>query len=204
MQITVMLLQIVMNNTLGYYGELSIYGRDIPLACVGVISKVSTVFNSLINGVSQSCQPMLGYNYGASNYRRVKEAFWTAAKVVTAISFGAFFLFQIFPRQILSIFGDGDALYYEFGIRYLRIFLFCTFASGVQILSANFFPAIGKAKLGMVCSLSRQVFFQLPLILCLPILWGMDGVLFAGPLADALSAILSVSIVQHYIKKMQV
>lgn len=203
MQITVMLLQIVMNNTLGYYGELSIYGRDIPLACVGVISKVSTVFNSLINGVSQSCQPMLGYNYGASNYRRVKEAFWTAAKVVTAISFGAFFLFQIFPRQILSIFGDGDALYYEFGIRYLRIFLFCIFASGVQILSANFFPAIGKAKLGMVCSLSRQVFFQLPLILCLPIFWGMDGVLFAGPIADALSAILSVSIVQHHMKKMQ-
>lgn len=203
MQVTVMLIQIVMNNTLGHYGELSIYGRDIPLACVGVISKVSTVFNSLINGVSQSCQPMLGYNYGASNYRRVKEAFWTAAKVVTTISTGAFLLFQIFPRQIMSIFGEGDVLYYEFGTRYLRIFLFCTFASGVQILCANFFPAIGKARLGMVCSLSRQVFFQLPLILCLPLLWSMDGVLFAGPVADALSAGLSLALVRYQLQKME-
>lgn len=109
----------------------------------------------------------------------------------------------IFPRQILSIFGDRDALNYEFGICYLRIFLFCIFVSGVQILCANFFPAIGKAKLGMVCSLSRQVFFQLPLILCLPILWEMDGVLFAGPIADAMSAVLSVGIVRHHMKQMQ-
>lgn len=203
MQITVMLLQIVMNNTLGYYGEQSIYGRDIPLACVGVISKVSTVFNSLINGISQSCQPMLGYNYGSGNYRRVKETFWTAARVVTAISMGAFLLFQLFPRQIMSIFGNGIELYYEFGTRYLRIFLFCTFVSGVQILCANFFPAIGKAKLGMICSLSRQVFFQLPLIICLPAFWGMNGVLFAGPIADALSAILSVGIVQYQMGKME-
>lgn len=199
MQITVMLIQIVMNNTLGYYGELSIYGRDIPLACVGVVSKVSTVFNSLISGISQSCQPMLGYNYGARNYRRVKETFWTAAKIVTAISVGAFLLFQVFPRQIMSIFGNGGPLYYEFGARYLRIFLFCTFASGIQILCANFFPAIGKAKLGMVCSLSRQVLFQLPLILCLPLLWGMDGILFAGPIADALAAGLSVLLVRRHL-----
>ncbi|MDE7326516.1 MAG: MATE family efflux transporter [Lachnospiraceae bacterium] len=196
MQITVMLIQIVMNNTLGYYGDRSVYGRDIPLACVGIISKISTVFNSLISGISQSCQPMIGYNYGAGNHRRVKETFWTAAKVVTAISAGAFLLFQVFPRQIISIFGNGSELYYEFGTRYLRIFLFCTFVSGIQILCANFFPAIGKAKLGMVCSLSRQVFFQLPLLLCFPLFWGMDGVLFAGPIADAMAAILSLSLVR--------
>jgi Na+-driven multidrug efflux pump len=80
--------------------------------------------------------------------------------------------------------------------RYLRIFLFCTFLSGIQILCANFFPAIGKVKLGMVCSLSRQVFFQLPLLLCFPLFWGMDGVLFAGPIADAMAAILSLSLVR--------
>lgn len=196
MQITVMLVQIVMNNTLGYYGERSVYGRDVPLACVGIISKVSTVFNSLISGISQSCQPMIGYNYGAGNHRRVKETFWTTAKVVTGISTGAFLLFQIFPHQIISIFGNGSELYYEFGTRYLRIFLFCIFVSGIQILCANFFPAIGKAKLGLICSLSRQVFFQLPLILILPFFWGMNGVLFAGPIADAMSVILSVALVR--------
>ena len=202
MQVAVMFVQIVMNNTLGHYGEASIYGRDIPLACVGIISKVSTVFNSLINGISQSCQPMFGYNYGSGNHRRVKETFWTAAKIVTLISVCAFCIFQLFPRQILGIFGNGTDLYYEFGTRYLRIFLFGTFACGIQILCAGFFPSIGKAKLGSICSLSRQVFFQLPLILVLPLLWGMNGVLFAGPVADISAALFSLAIVIHELKKM--
>ncbi len=202
MQVAVMFVQIVMNNTLGHYGETSIYGRDIPLACVGIISKVSTVFNSLINGISQSCQPLFGYNYGARNHRRIKETFWTAAKIVTLISVCAFCIFQLFPRQILGIFGDGTDLYYEFGTHYFQIFLFGTFASGIQILCAGFFPSIGKAKLGTICSLSRQVFFQLPLILVLPLLWGMNGILFAGPVADISAALFSLTIVLYELKKM--
>ncbi|MDE6621445.1 MAG: MATE family efflux transporter, partial [Lachnospiraceae bacterium] len=175
---------------------------DIPLACVGIISKVSTVFNSLISGISPSCPPLFGYNYPAGNHRRVRETFWAAAKIVTLISVCAFCIFQLFPHQILGIFGDGTALYYEFGTRYLRIFLFGTFASGIQILSAGFFPSIGKAKLGIICSLSRQVFFQLPLILVLPLLWGINGVLFAGPVADISAALFSLAIVMYELKKM--
>lgn len=97
-QLAVTLVQIVMNNTLGHYGELSRYGRDIPLACVGIVSKVSAIFNGVIFGISQSTQPILGYNYGAGNYARVKSTFKKAALIVTSISCAGFLCFQIFPR----------------------------------------------------------------------------------------------------------
>lgn len=199
-QLAVTLVQIVMNNTLGYYGELSQYGRDIPLACVGIISKVSSIFNGVIFGVSQSTQPILGYNYGAGNYARVKSTFKSAAMIVTGISCTAFLCFQLFPRQIIRVFGSGDALYYEFALRYFHVFLFCTFIVGVQILSAQFFPAIGKGSVGTVVSLSRQVFFLLPLVIVFPLLWGIDGVLWAGPIADGASGVLALLLVRREIK----
>lgn len=200
-QLAVTVMQIVMNNILGHYGELSQYGRDIPLACVGIITKVSSIFNSIIYGISQSTQPIIGYNYGAENYHRVRDTFKKAAVIVTCISLIAFLCFQIFPRQIISIFGSGDELYYEFAVRYFHIFLFCTFIVGVQILSTNFFPSIGKGGVGMVVSLSRQAFFLLPLIVIFPLIWGINGVLWAGPIADGLSGILSLLLVCREMKK---
>lgn len=199
-QLAVTLVQIVMNNTLGYYGEHSVYGRDIPLACVGIISKVNSVFNGVIFGISQSTQPILGYNYGARNYDRVRAAFKKAVVIVTGISVAAFCCFQIFPRQIIGIFGQGDALYYEFALRYFHIFLFCTFIVGAQILCAQFFPSIGKGGIGTVVSLSRQVFFLLPLVIVFPLIWGIDGVLWAGPIADGLSGVLALLLVRREMK----
>ena len=141
--------------TLGHYGELFQYGRDIPLACVGIISKVSSIFNSVIFGTCQSTQPIIGYNYGAGNYERGKAAFAQAAKIVFGISIFAFLCFQLFPQPIISIFGNStNPLYYEFAIKHFRIFLFCTFILGLQILSAQFFPSIGKGGVGTVVSLS--------------------------------------------------
>lgn len=202
-QLAITLVQIVMNNTLGYYGELSRYGRDIPLACVGIISKVSSIFNGVIFGISQSTQPILGYNYGAQNYPRVKSAFQKAVTIVTCVSVAAFICFQVFPRQIISVFGEGDALYYEFALRYFRIFLFCTFIVGAQILCAQFFPSIGKGGTGTVVSLSRQAFFLLPLVIIFPLIWGINGVLWAGPIADGASGILALLLVRREMKKWQ-
>lgn len=200
-QLAVTLVQIVMNNTLGHYGELSQYGRDIPLACVGIITKVNAIFSGIIFGVSQSTQPILGFNYGAGNYARVKSTFKRAALIVTGISCVAFLCFQIFPRQIISVFGSGDAMYYEFALQYFHIFLFSTFIVGVQILSAQFFPSIGKGGIGTVVSLSRQVFFLLPLIIIFPLFWGIDGVLWAGPIADGLAGILALLLVRREMGK---
>lgn len=200
-QLAITLVQIVMNNTLGHYGELSKYGRDIPLACVGIISKVSAIFNAVIFGISQSTQPILGYNYGAGHYERVKATFKRALITVTCISCAAFLCFQVFPRPIISIFGSGDELYYEFALRYFHIFLFCIFIVGAQILCAQFFPSIGKGGIGTVVSLSRQVFFLLPLVIIFPLIWGIDGVLWAGPIADGLSGVLALILVSREIKK---
>lgn len=200
-QMAITLVQIVMNNTLGYYGERSQYGRDIPLACVGIISKVSSIFNGVIFGISQSTQPIIGYNYGAENYARVKSAFKRACVIVTCISLLAFTCFQVFPMQIISLFGKGDTLYYEFALRYFHIFLFCTFLVGSQILCAQFFPSIGKGGIGTVVSLSRQVFFLLPLVILFPLIWGIDGVLWAGPISDGASGIMALILVKREMKK---
>lgn len=200
-QLAVTLVQIVMNNILGYYGELSPYGRDIPLACSGIISKVSSIFNGVIFGISQSTQPIIGYNYGAENYVRVKTTFKRALIIVSCLSITSFLCFQLFPRQIISVFGKGDALYYEFALRYFHIFLFCTFIVGAQILSAQFFPSIGKGGIGTVVSLSRQVFFLLPLMILFSFIWGIDGVLWAGPIADASAGILALLLVRREIQK---
>ncbi len=107
-QLAMTLVQITMNNTLTFYGALSDYGQNIPLACVGVISKVNVVLMAFIIGTAQGCQPICGFNYGAKNYPRVKKTYLTAAAVVTAISTAAFLCFQIFPRQIVAIFGEGS------------------------------------------------------------------------------------------------
>lgn len=200
-QLAVTLVQIVMNNTLGYYGERSQYGRDIPLACVGIITKVSSIFSGVIFGISQSTQPIIGYNYGAGNYSRVRAAFKKAVMIVSCVSVMAFICFQIFPMQIISMFGSGDMLYYEFALRYFRIFLFCTFIVGAQILCAQFFPSIGKGGIGTVVSLSRQVFFLLPLVIIFPLFWGINGVLWAGPIADGASGILALLLVRREMQK---
>ena len=202
MQIAVMIVQIVMNNTLGYYGEQTIYGRDIPLAVSGVVTKINSIFTATVMGICQSCQPIFGYNYGAKNFKRVKETFRTTALIATAVSAVSEILFQLFPRQILEIFQQGDELYISFGTGYLRIFMGAIFVNGVTVLISNFFPSIGMAKEGMIASLSRQVFFQLPLILLFPLIWGLNGVLYAGPVADISAVLLCSLLARKTIKQL--
>ena len=121
-QLAMAVVQITMNNTLRYYGALSMYGSDIPLACVGVISKVNIIYMAFMIGIAQGCQPITSFNYGAKNYERVKNTYKKAAKAVTIISIIAFCCFQLFPRQIISIFGPGDEAYFHFAERYFRIY----------------------------------------------------------------------------------
>ena len=144
MQCASTVISIVMNNVLGYYGELSPYGRDIPLACVGIITKVAALFDGVSLGIAQSIQPIIGYNYGAGNYDRIKTAFRKVGRIIAGISFAAFLCFQLFPHQITAIFGGGDAMYFAFAARYFRIHLFCTFIVGPQLLCTQFFLSIGK------------------------------------------------------------
>ncbi|MFR2214951.1 MAG: MATE family efflux transporter [Ruminococcus sp.] len=191
-QIAMAIVQIVMNNILRYYGGLSVYGSDIPIACVGVISKVNQVFMAICIGISQGCQPIWGFNYGAKKYDRVRLAYRYSVTACTVIATIFFLCFQLFPHQIVSIFGTGSDLYFQFAERYLKIFMFMTFANGIQPMSSGFFTSIGKAKLGIVMSLTRQVLFLLPLIIIFSLIMGIDGVMYAGPIADAAAFVLAI------------
>ena len=191
-QIAMAVVQIVLNNILRYYGGLSVYGSDIPIACVGVISKVNQVFMAICIGITQGCQPIWGFNYGAKKYDRVRLAYRYSMIACTAIATVFFLCFQLFPHQIVSIFGTGSDLYFQFAERYLKIFMFMTFANGIQPMSSGFFTSIGKAKLGIVMSLTRQVLFLLPLIIIFSLILGIDGVMYAGPIADAAAFVLAI------------
>lgn len=202
-QLAMGVVQIALNNTLRSYGAASVYGSDIPLACVGVISKVNILFMSFVLGIAQGCQPILGFNYGAKNYPRVRETYKKATAAVSAVGIVSFLCFQIFPHQIVSIFGTGSQLYFQFAEQYFRIYMFFAFINGIQPLTSNFFTSIGKAKMGIAMSLTRQIIFLLPLILILPAFFGIDGVMFAGPIADAAAMILAIYFAWREMRKMR-
>ncbi|MCQ2507897.1 MAG: MATE family efflux transporter [Dorea sp.] len=191
-QIAMAIVQIVMNNSLKYYGANSMYGAEIPIACAGVISKVNMIFIAISVGTAQGCQPIWGFNYGAKKYDRVREAYMKAFKVLLGIGIVVFLCFQIFPRQIVSIFGEGSPEYFRFAERYLRIYMFMTFVNGLHPLSSQFFTAMGKAKLGAIVSMTRQLLFLLPLIVILPMFLGIDGIMYAAPIADVVAITISL------------
>lgn len=195
-QIAITIVQVVLNNSLTYYGAMSVYGEDIPLATCGIVMKTNAILLSIIVGISQGVQPIIGFNYGARKYDRVKQAYLLAIRWNFVISSVGFLLFQLFPRPIISIFGSGEELYFDFAVLFMRTFLFMVIVNGVQVLSSSFFTAIGKALKGLLLSLTRQVFFLIPLILILPLWLGIFGVLLAGPIADFIAFVVSVLLVK--------
>lgn len=191
-QLAITAVQIVMNNVLRHYGAASVYGSDIPIACVGIISKVNMVFMSICIGVSQGSQPIWGFNYGAKKFNRVRQTYKYSATICTTVAVIFFLCFQLFPHQIVGAFGSGSDLYFQFAERYLKIFMLLTFVNGIQPMSSGFFTSMGKARLGVIVSLTRQVIFLLPLVVIFPLLMGIDGVMYAGPIADAAALVLTI------------
>ncbi len=193
-QIAMMVVQIVLNNSLKYYGGRSIYGENIPIAVVGIISKVGMMFFSFIIGISQGLQPIVSFNYGAKKFIRVRKATFLALIISGILSIGSFTVFQVFPRNIIEIFGKGSGEeYYRFAVMYFRIYFFFTIINFLQPIISNFFSATGRPQRGMFLSLTRQIIFLIPLILILPLFFGIDGILYAGPIADAVAAIICIT-----------
>lgn len=202
-QLAMMVVQIVLNNSLKHYGALSSYGESIPLACAGIVMKVSQVFFSIVIGLGQGTQPIESYNYGAGNYERVRAAYRMALMAGGGVSLISFALFQLFPRQIIALFGEGTESYYEFGENYFRIFMFFTCLNFLQPITSTFFTSIGKAIKGVFLSLTRQIIFLLPLLLLLPMAMGIDGILYSGPTADLMAAIVTVLMVTVEFRSMK-
>ncbi|MFR1234029.1 MAG: MATE family efflux transporter [Evtepia gabavorous] len=170
--------QVILMNMLRTYGAQSVRGSEIAIAGSGAVGKVMIVFLSCVIGIALGCQPIFGFNYGSKRYDRVIEAYRKALRYGTTLAVIAFLCIQLFPRQILSIFGSEDPLFYEFSIHYIRIYLLMTFVNAFQPITSNFFTSIGKAKLGFWMALVRQGLLLIPLLLLLPLALSMDE----GPL----------------------
>lgn len=191
-QLAILLVQIVMNNSLTYYGALSKYGADIPLAACGIVMKTNGILMSFVIGISQGMQPIAGFNYGAKQYDRVKRVLKLALISNVIISFVFWFLFEFETGLVLSIFGSQDVLYFEFAKKFMRIFLGMSLFNGIQIISSGFFSSVGKPMKGMILSLTRQVLFFIPSALILGKLFGLDGVMFAGPISDTVALLVAI------------
>ena len=191
-QLAIAIVQIVLNNSLKHYGAFSKYGENEPLACAGIVMKVNMIVFSIVIGLAQGTQPIESFNYGARKFDRVKKAYRLAVIAGGAISILAFVCFQLFPRQILSLFGEGSENYFEFGTKFFRIFLFFTWINCLQPITSTFFTSIGKPLKGVFLSMTRQMIFFIPFLIVMPLIFGIDGIVYTGPIADMLSAVVAI------------
>ncbi|MGX7111917.1 MATE family efflux transporter [Gemella cuniculi] len=197
-----MIIQIVTNNLLNIHGAESVYGNDIPIAVAGIVAKINIIFVSIIIGLVQGAQPIFGFNYGAKKYERVRETMRYMIKYAVIISVSFFLIFEIFPKQIVSVFGNGNELYFDFAVKYMRFFLLFTFINGIQISSSTFFAAIGKPKIGVTIALTKQLIILLPMLLILSHLYGIDGIIYATPITDLCSFSVSLFFLVREFKTM--
>lgn len=201
-QFSTLLVQIILNNQLKKYGLVSKYGSDIPIAVSGVVNKINIIFIAIIMGFIQGGQPIIGYNYGAKNYQRVRDITKMLYKRAFITSIIFFVLFQLFPAQIISLFDTGDELYREFSIKYMRIFMMFMFLNGISTLTTTFFATIGKSKKGSILSIAKQIVILIPLLLILPKYFGVYGLIYATPITDILIFILAIIFIKHEFDRM--
>ena len=201
-QLSFVLLISVQNNLLGKYGELSKFGADIPITVLGIVMKINQILTSIILGVAVGSQPIVGYNYGAGKTDRVKKTIKTVLSCTLTVSTIAFILFQTIPDKLIAIFGKGDSNYIEFACLTFRTYLLCCICSGIQIPSGIFFQAIGKSMKSAILSLSRQILLLIPGMIIFSSIWGLMGILYAGPVADTVAFVLSSTLLFFEMKNM--
>ena len=202
-QLSIVIMSLVCNIVLAKYGALSIYGPDIPISVFSIQTKVYTVVCNIIVGVVLGGQPIFGYNYGAGNMDRVRQAYKLVLRTTLIVGFGAVALFELWPQGIINIFGSGDALYLEFAVKTFRIYLSLTMVTCLVKMTAVFFQSIGKPANAMIASLVRDVLCFTPLAMILPAVLeqsqggsGINGILYAAPISDvvALAVVLLLTI----------
>lgn len=201
-QMAIVVLIAVQNNVLVSYGALSKYGAEIPMTALGVTMKVFNILLAIIMGLSGGSQPILGYNYGSRQYDRVKKTYRQVVIIATIVLCAAFILFQTMPMTIISIFGASDALYNEFSVKCLKIFLMMLPICALQMTGGVFFQALGYPLQSSALSLSKQIIFQIPAMLILCKFLGVEGALWSGAVSDLLAFILTAVLLIKYWKKM--
>lgn len=208
-QVAIVVVAILCNVQLAKYGAMSKYGADIPIAVIGIQSKIFTVVINLVVGIVLGCQPIISYNMGAEKYDRVRELYrkCVGCSVLIGIAFTALFLLA--PRFVVGLFGAPSNVpnpedYWEFGEKTMRIFMSLISISCIVKMNSIFFQAVGKPVYAVVASMIRDVVCFVPLILILPdLVGGVDGILYAAPISDFISMVVTAFLIVGFIRSLR-
>lgn len=194
MQLAASLVQVVSNHA------LKSYGGDLAIGAMATVSSISMFFLMPVFGINQGAQPIVGFNYGAKKYDRVRKAFLGSLGAATVILTLGFFAVQLFPYSIVGIFNKDPELM-AISVNGLRVYLFMLPIIGISIIGGVFIQSIGKAKMSMILSLLRQVILLIPFIIILPRFMGLKGVWMAQPLSDLIAVVLTGFVVLKELKR---
>ncbi|MBO5216976.1 MAG: MATE family efflux transporter [Alistipes sp.] len=188
--------------------KMQVYGGDLAIGAYGIVNRVAFLFTMVVMGLNHGMQPIVGYNYGAKNYDRVRRVLFMTIGWATAVTVVGFIICQLFPEYVVRLFakedGSGDATeLIALSTHGLRAILVAFPIVGFSIVVGNFFQYIGKAKRAILLSMTRQMLFILPLLVLLPPLWGQDGVWYAIPIADTLAAMLALVLLIYQLRKLR-
>jgi putative MATE family efflux protein len=189
-------------QTLVLNTSLVSYGGDIAISGMGVVNSISTLIMMPIFGINQGVQPIIGYNYGAKKFDRVKEAYKMAVIFATIIVVVGWAVTRLFPEQLVYMFNSKDKELIDFGTMAIKRFMMFFPLIGFQIVSASYFQAIGKPRHSALLGLSRQILILIPALLILPRFFGLVGVISAGPLSDVISAVVTGTFIYFEMKKL--
>lgn len=198
MQVAASAVNIILNRS------LAVYGGDLAIGAMGIINSVATMILMPIFGINQGSQPIIGYNYGAGEYERVKRTLKLAAIAATTISTSGWVIVQLFPSFLVKMFNSSDATLTSIGVHGIRLYLLMLPLIGFQIVSSNFFQSIGQAKISMFIALLRQVIVLIPMILVLPIFFKLNGVWISAPVSDFIAAFVACAFLLSEVRKLNV
>ena len=166
------------------------HGGDLAVGAMGIITSVAIIIIMSIIALNMATQPIVGYNYGARNYARVKETLKIALLTASLISISCWLIIQSAPAVIVKTFISGDEDLVALGVQGLRLFLLMLPIVGFQVVAGNYFQSVGRAPTAIFLTLLRQIIVLVPLLFILPPLFGLQGVWMAGPMSDTVSAMI--------------
>lgn len=201
-QMSIVVISLACNIMLAKYGDMSKYGTDIPIAVIGICMKVFTIVINIAVGIILGAQPILGYNYGAKQYNRVKQTFKLALISTVTVGIISMLIFEFFPDIIIKMFGTESALYMEFATKTFRIFLFFIAFTCIIKISSIFFQAVGNPVKASIVSLARDIIIFIPLVIILPRYIGIEGALFAAPIADFIGIVITIALLISFFRKL--
>ena len=208
-QISIVAVTLVCNMTLARYGALSKYGPDIPISVFSIQTKVYTIVLNIVTGIVLGGQPIFGYNYGAKRMDRVREAYKIVFRATLITGITATIIFQLWPKEVVGIFGSGNELYQEFAVKTFRIYLSLVTVTCLVKMTAVFFQSIGKSKYAVMASVIRDIVCFTPLAIILPSVLegaevgtGINGILYAAPISDLVAVVVILILTISFFQKL--